>query len=366
MTRSRLTTLTLLLLIVLGLNAQESTAPAQVTFAYPIGTNGQQSKDISNRFSFNVLYGVNGGVKSFELGGIGNQNHGDVHGFQLAGITNITEGNSSGAVVSGIANVTTESTSGMHIGGIANITQSKASGMQMAGITNINGEETKGFMLAGLANVAAGDMTGSQISFINSTHGHMNGFQLGFVNFANKLKGFQLGFVNVTDSIDGASLGFISYARNGYFAFEASNSEVMYANISYKMGSTPSLYNIYTMGYTRYNSKDVYSYGLGLGTLIPLHKRHSLAIEGITNQMAYDDDWSKLNMLNKLNLTYQFHLTKRISLVGGPSLNFYITEFEVDGKYGTLDMPKTIWDHKGDQNMHYMWIGYNMGINIRL
>lgn len=364
---TKLMTLTMFLIMTIGLKAQDAKtiAPAQVTFAYPLGTNGQQSKEIANRFSFNVLYGINGGVSSFELGGLGNQNHGNVKGLQLAGIANITEGTSSGAIISGIANVTTESVNGMHIAGVANVTNGKALGVQMGGIANINNDSSNGLMLSGIANVVTKDMTGSQISFINATSGTMNGFQLGFINFANKVKGFQLGFVNVADSLDGAALGFISIARNGYYAVEATNSEVMYSNITYKMGTT-KLYNIYTGGYGKYNSKDVYSFGLGLGSLIPLHKRHALAIEGVTNHIGYDNDWEKLNMLNKLNLTYQFHISRRISIVGGPSLNHYITEVENNGVYGTLNMPKTIWEHQGRKNMQYIWIGYNFGINIRL
>lgn len=364
---TKLTTLTVLLLLTMGLMAQEdkTTTPAQVSFIYPMGTNGKQSAHISNTFSFNILYGVNGGAQSFEIGGIGNQNHGDVKGFQLAGISNITKGTSSGVVIGGITNVCTESTQGLHISGIANISKTNAQGAQLAGIANVNGEHANGMMLSGLANVVTKDMKGTQISFINSTHGTMNGLQLGFINFANKLKGFQLGFVNVSDSLNGAALGFISYARNGYFLLEASNSEVLYANLSYKMGTT-QLYNIYTTGFTRYNSKDVYSYGLGLGTLIPLHQRHALAIEGVTNHIVYDNEWDDLNLLNKLNISYQFHLTNRISLVGGPSLNFYVTEVELNDKYGTLNMPTPVWEHKGDKNMHYMWIGYNVGITISL
>ncbi len=364
---TKLMTLAVTLIITLGLKAQDDkkTTPAQVSFAYPVGTNGSQSKEIANNYSFNILYGINGGVNTFELGGIGNQNHGDVKGVQIAGISNITEGASSGVVIGGIANIATQTTDGFHLAGIANVSNGSANGAQLAGIANINGASTNGLMLSGIANIANDDMTGMQLSLINSSHSNMNGFQLGLINFAKKLKGFQLGLVNVTDTLEGAALGLISVTRNGYFAFEASNSEVMYTNLSYKMG-TSQLYNIYTMGYSKYNSKDVYSYGLGLGTLIPLHERHSIALEGITNQMAYDDDWSQLNMLNKLNLTYQFNLTKRISLIGGPSLNFYITEVMVNGEYGTLDMPKTIWEHKGDKNMHYMWIGYNVGLKIRL
>ncbi|MCT4589659.1 MAG: hypothetical protein N4A71_17690 [Carboxylicivirga sp.] len=363
---TKLMTLTLLLMMLIGLKAQETKtiSPAQVTFAYPLGTNGQQSKNITNRFSFNVLYGINGGVKSFELGGIGNQNQGDVQGFQLAGISNITDGSSSGAVISGITNITTGSVDGMQLTGIANVNNGTAKGAQIAGIANISGDVTNGLMLSGIANVSAANVTGMQLSLINTTHGDMNGFQLGLVNYAKKIKGFQLGLINVADSIDGVALGLISYTRDGYFAIEASNSEVMHANLSYKMG-TSYLYNIYNLGYGRYNNKDVYSYGLGLGTLVPLHQRHSLAIEGITNHIAYDNEWDEVNLLTKLNLTYQFRLTKCISLIGGPSLNLYISDVMVDGKYGTLDMPKTFWDHKGNKNMHYAWLGYNIGINIQ-
>ncbi|MBS2212500.1 hypothetical protein KEM09_13875 [Carboxylicivirga mesophila] len=365
---TKLMTLTVaLLLIVTGLKAQEEkkVATAQVSFAYPLGTNGHSSMHIANNYSFNILYGVNGGVKQFELGGIGNQNMGDVSGVQIGGLVNITDGASTGAIISGIANITSQSANGLHLTGITNYTQENANGAQISGIANVNGGTSIGLMLSGLANVAVDDMTGAQIGFINTAHQSMSGFQLGFINFANKMKGFQLGFINVADSLGGAALGFISIAKNGYYAFEASNSEVMYANLSYKMGKT-QLYNIYTAGYSKYNNKDVYSYGLGLGTLIPLHKRHALAIEGVTNHIVYDSNWDELNLLNKMNLTYQFHVTKCISLIGGPSLNFYITDQKVDGKYGTLDMPSTIWKHEGNSNGQYMWIGYNVGINIRL
>lgn len=365
---TKLMTLTIaLLLFVTGLKAQEEkkVATAQVSFTYPLGTNGHGSMHIANKYSFNVLYGINGGLKQFELGGIGNQNHGDVNGCQIAGIVNITDGSSTGAIISGIANITTHSAKGVHLTGITNYTKEDAQGAQIAGIANINGGTSDGLMLSGLTNIAVGDITGTQIGFINTAHGSMNGFQIGFINFAAKMKGFQLGFINVADSLNGAALGFISIAKNGYYAIEASNSEVMYSNLSYKMGQT-QLYNIYTVGYSQYKHKDVYSYGFGLGTLITLYKRHALAIEGLSNHIAYDNDWDELNLLNKLNLTYQFQLTNRISVLGGPSLNHYISDVKVDGQYGTLDMPSPIWDHERQSDKQYIWIGYNVGVNIRL
>ena len=351
MTTLKLIIITALSIIVFNTNAQEqkATSPVQFSFIYPVGSNGQNALNKANNCSFNMLWGMNGGVKGFELGGIGNFNKGDVNGCQIAGITNITKGSITGAAISGIANIHSNDTKGLSLSGIANIHAGK----------------TKGLMLSGIVNISNKNMSGAQISLVNNTYNDMDGFQLGLINYAKKLKGFQLGLINVTDSIDGIALGLISIYKDGYYAVEVSNSEVLHAHTSYKIGQA-HFYNIYTVGYGRYQNNDVFSYGFGLGSLISLHKRHSLAIEGITNQMAYDDKWGKLNMLNKLNLTYQFHVTDRISLVGGPSLNFYISNHLVDGKYGTLNMPKTIWKHRGSSNMKAMWIGYNAGINIRL
>jgi hypothetical protein len=358
-------TLLALLTMTLGLNAQEvkTTSPLQVTFIYPVGSNGQNSMHKANNFSLNVIWGMNGGVNGFELGAIGNFNKGNVAGAQIGGITNIN----------------TSSINGVVISGITNLTKGNAKGLQLSGIANLNGGETYGLMLSGIANVSQMNAKGAQVSLINSAFENMNGFQLGLVNYtkgmngfqlgltnyAKKMKGFQLGLVNVSDTIDGIALGLISVTKDGYYAVEVSNSEVLYVHTSYKMGVS-KLYNIYTIGIGRYENKDVYSYGLGLGSLITLHNRHSLAIEGITNQMAFDNTWDGLNLLNKVNLTYQFHLTNRISLFGGPSFNYYIINFMINGKYGTVNMPNPIWEHSNSNNAQYMWIGYNAGINIRL
>lgn len=358
-------TLLALLTMTLGLFAQDvkTTSPVQVTFFYPVGSNGQNAMDKANNFSLNVIWGMNGGVNGFELGGIGNFNKGNVTGAQIGGICNINTGSFNGAVVGGIANLTKEDTKGLQLAGIANLNGGETNGLMLSGITNFAQKNSKGAQVS-LINFAFENMNGFQLGLVNYTKG-MDGFQLGLTNYAKKMKGFQMGLVNVSDTIDGIALGLISFTKDGYYAVEASNSEVLYAHISYKMGVS-KLYNIYTLGYGRYENKDVYSYGLGLGSLGSLHPRHSVAIEGIANHMAYDSNWDNLNLLNKFNLTYQFHLTNRITLFGGPSLNHYITDFMINGKYGTLKMPKPIWEHASNNHMQYMWIGYNAGINIRL
>ena len=99
-----------LVVLMLGIctiaQAQEGSKKSkfQVSFGYPVGTHGMQ-KDYVNDFSFNILYGLNGGVDGFEYGGVFNYNSGDVKGFQMAGVANINRGNTQGFQLSGALNI---------------------------------------------------------------------------------------------------------------------------------------------------------------------------------------------------------------------------------------------------------------------
>ena len=130
---------------------------AQFTFAYPLGTNGKDAISKSNKFSFNLLYGVNGGLNGLEIGGLANYNHGEVQGVQLAGLANINR----------------ENTNGFMWAGCFNLTMEDARGMQLSDL-----------------NVAAGDFTGLQVGVINGiTHLHV---QKGFLPADIKIFGLHL------------------------------------------------------------------------------------------------------------------------------------------------------------------------------
>jgi len=86
-------------------NDSLKTRPVQVTFIYPMGTNGLESSTYANEFSFNILAGVNGGVNGAEIGGVSNTNTGHVNGLQIAGIANVDLKSANGLIISGIANV---------------------------------------------------------------------------------------------------------------------------------------------------------------------------------------------------------------------------------------------------------------------
>ena len=142
-------TICIILMITAGVTVQisaieaEKSRAGQITFFYPMGSNGVNAMEYSNTFSLNMVYGMNGGVDAFELGGVGNFNTHDVSGTQIAGVSNI------------------------------NMEETK--GFQIAGVTNTNFGDSTGLIWSGTLNSVFGDTRGVMISNINVTTGEMKG-----------------------------------------------------------------------------------------------------------------------------------------------------------------------------------------------
>lgn len=330
----------LVLLVSLNLVAQENeslkTHKVQVTFAYPIGSSGTSSTEYSNNFSFNILYGLNGGVNGFEMGSLLNYNKGQVKGFQLSGVSNINRGYSEGFLLSGVSNICMDSTSGVLISGVLNYSKQNAKGFQLA-----------------TTNIAANQF---------------RGFQLGVLNYAKKLKGVQLGVFNYLNNGEGAiPIGIFSIVRNGHYELELTGGEVIYSNLNYKMG-VERFYTIFKAGYSSYKNSPVYSFGLGFGGNMSISERQKISIDLSCNQIVYNNNWNpgKLNILNKADFNYKYSISKKFSLLIGPSFNVYVTEEKVDGEYGTLNIPYTIYTNEGRSNKLFMWIGINTGLSLKL
>ena len=329
----------LLLLISINLVAQENdslkTRRVQVTFAYPIGSSGMSSMEYSNNFSFNILYGLNGGVNGVEIGSILNYNKGEVKGFQLSGVSNINTGNSVGFLLSGVSNICMDSTSGLFISGVLNYSKQNGKGFQLA-----------------TANIAANEF---------------KGFQLGVFNYAKKLKGVQFGVINyLNDGAEGLPIGIFSIVKNGYFELEPAGGEVIYSNLNYKMG-VERFYTIYKAGYSSYKNNPVYSFGLGFGGNISISEKQKISIDLSANQIVYNNDWeSNLNILNKADFNYKYSVSENFSLLIGPSFNVYVTHEKVDGEYGTLNIPYSIYTNEWSSGKLFMWLGINAGLSLKL
>ena len=325
--------------VLANLTAQESdslkTRPAQVTFAYPIGSSGMSSFKYSNNFSFNILYGLNGGVNGVEIGSLLNYNKGQVKGFQLSGVSNINRAYSKGILLAGISNIITDSSAGLMVSGVINYTK----------------KNSKGF----------------QLSTLNISANEFRGFQMGVVNYAKKINGVQFGLINIlSDGEKGIPMGLVSIVKNGHYEFEITAGEVMYSNLVYKMG-VERFYTIYKTSYASYKNTPVYSVGLGFGRNILLSEKQKISVDLTTNQIFYNNDWEgNLNMLNKVDFNYKYNISQKFSFLIGPSFNIYLTKKMIDGEYGTLNIPYSINSNQWASGKLWMWFGLNAGLSLKL
>jgi hypothetical protein len=301
-------------------NDSLKTSKVQVTFAYPLGNKGTNSMKYSNNFSFNVLYGLNGGVNGAEIGSIFNFNKGIVRGFQLSGISNICLKSTNGLVISGVL--------------------------------NYSKQNSKGF----------------QLSTVNVCDNEFRGLQLGVVNYSKKLKGIQVGLFNLIDSGDKSlPIGLFSIVKNGYYELELTGGDAINYNLNFKMG-VEKFYTIFKTGYSLFKNNSIYSVGLGFGSNVPISEKQKISIDLSYNQIVYNNYWDngKINILNKADFNYKYSFSNKFSVLIGPSFNIYITEEKVEGKYGTLNIPNTIYSNERMNSKLFMWFGINAGLSLKL
>lgn len=209
-----------------------------------------------NVFSFNLIWGMNGGVNGFEFGLMGNSIQRHVHGLQIGGFFNNAEGHLYGIQFSGILNIVKGDIVGLQVAGLwnlgGNVYGSQIGtlgniardlyGMQVSGFSNI-ATDVYGFQVSGLFNFANGKLYGSQIAgFGNIAWGgksavqfaglfnisakaqfqiaglfnsaqFVDGAQLGGLNIAKTVKGVQMGLINTTKELEGLQVGVINHAK---------------------------------------------------------------------------------------------------------------------------------------------------------
>ena len=360
--------------------------PVQLTFLYPLGTNGIQSREIMNQFSINLLGGLSGGTQGFEAGGLFNADLGNVRGAQFAGLGNFVHGSYEGAQFGGLVNLNTGINRGAFFAGTANILLKNTIGAQFAGISNVVTGDMEGPQFAGISNVVTGDMEGAQFAGIcNLTSGTSRGFQMagianlslkyhegaqvaGILNYTKKLHGFQLGLINVTDTIEkGIPLGFISFVRHGYHRIELEGNELFFANLSLKTGVS-HLYNIFSIGYRPKEDKQYWGLTYGLGTYFLLNKRLSMNFDLTATHINEGESWtSVLNMVNRLKWNMGFRIHERLELYGGVSFNVALSRLkDEEGRTtGSALIPSYVFYNETIRKTNVkMYPGFNLGIRI--
>lgn len=281
----------ILLILYSNFSAQEidsaKTRKVQITFAYPLGTNGKNSMEYSNNFSFNIIYGFNGGFNGVEIGSVLNYNKGDSRGFQV-------------------------------------------------GTLNVN-------------------------------QGNFKGFQMGVLNLTKKLNGVQLGVINIIGDPDQAiPIGLVNIVKGGLYELEVTGGDLLYGNVNFKMG-VEKFYTIYKIGYTMSKNNSIYSTGLGFGRNFQLSEKQKLSVDLSSSHLSLNNSWKgSLNMLNKIDFNYQHKLSEKLSFLIGPSFNIYLTEEKLEGEYGTVKIPYSIYTEEWSNGKLWMWIGANVGVSLKL
>ncbi len=385
-----------------GPDSTQTQRHVQVTFIYPMGTNGGEALHFSNNFSLNILAGISGGTRGIEAGGLVNDDRGPVNGFQCAGIGNIVTGpfsgiqsgglfnissgnfrglqlaglvntdhnNSMGILGAGLVNLTQKDGKGMAASGITNVNLGSFKGTQLAGITNVTLYEQRGVQAAGILNVTTNKFSGLQVGGIASiTTKEFRGLQVGgLVNYAKTLNGMQLGFINYSDSIGkGIPLGFLSIVRHGYRRVEVGFNETLFGNITFKTG-TSRLYNIFSIGYRLKNNQPVWGVTYGLGTLVPVNERLAFNIDLTSTHLNENESWTdRLNMLNRLRLDLSYRILNGLELYAGTSVNVMISRLTDSdgGPSGSIFAPRFVFYKHDSRNTHLsISPGLNAGIRF--
>ncbi len=334
-------------------NSIPDSLPLQVTFIYPLGTNGSNSIYKTNNYSLNILAGYNGCVKGFEVGGIANILKKDVKGVQVAGLTNIVAGKTNGFQAAGFANITKDSVFAFQVAGFANINGNTTKGFQAAGLMNlVNGDFTglqytgvfnvvngnvKGIQSSGFINVAKENVEGAQVSGFLNIAKNVKGLQLGLINRADTVKGSQIGLINIADSVTGVPIGLINFVKNGYRSFDVSASEGFHTALSYNIGVN-KFYQILSIG-IQTSDKMRWGIGGGLGTRFPITKNKKL--HAGFELMAYhinEEKWTnELNLLSQFKFKVHYQISKQVGFFIAPTFNITVSQVydSENNNYGT-------------------------------
>jgi hypothetical protein len=309
---------------------------------------------------------VQGYTKGFQGAGFMNVVNGNFEGLQGAGFMNIVNGTHDGLVGAGFLNVVNGRHSGLTGAGFGNIVKDDYQGMAFAGFMNISNGNTEGITTAGFMNVTRNNFAGISLAgFANIAGGYTTGIQgAGFLNVAKKVDGIQLGFINIADTITGVPVGFLSIVKKGGLRqWELAVSDVMFANVSYKIG-VPLFYNIFSVGVKPFVDNQFGSFGYGVGTHISFTEKSSMQIELHSSQIYEDTKWfeyDETNLVNELRLQFGYRLAQKLELFAGAVLYNHITEQDA----GLQDLYSwEMYENTWDDYQAKWWIGARGGIRF--
>jgi hypothetical protein len=383
--------------------------PFQLTFVYPLGTDGSNSANNEYGFSLNILGGRTGKVNGVEIGGIFNMNKIAMNGVQIAGVFNNTSaktgeksnnvqiagffnhtknGNSTqiagfaNAVdtavvqIAGFANISSKSVA--QIGGFANVTYDAKT--QIGGFFNLN-QKAK-VQISGGVNMT--ETAAVQIGGIFNYAEKNASIQIGGILNKTKKGGFQIGLINIRDSIDGVSVGLINIVKkNGIMEAEIGGGEFIHTNVAFRSGSR-KLYSIISLGANFESEYEFLAVGFGLGTRFFADRKLNLDLEaihyqlycigkgyGIDPDMQYagyihppmEDANDFYQGLTQLRPVLNINLAKHFKIYVGPTFNLLLTRTD---RGANVKAPYSLFSNTttGKGREIDFWIGATAGFRF--
>jgi hypothetical protein len=350
-----------------------------------VGTNGELSGNVINKYSLNLFGGYSLGTQAIELAGFFNLNRGDVSDVQLAGFLNMTggkvkgvqaagfvnlvRGDVNGVQAAGFVNTTWSNFKGAQFAGYVNVVKGKVDGAQFAGFVNCTLDSMKGFQAAGFCNYVGGTMKGTQLSgFVNVARGHLKGTQIGFLNYANTVKGSQIGFLNFTDSSEGIPVGFLSFVKSGYHKIEIGTDELLPLNISLRTGVN-TFHNILSAGINPGTGDTLlWNFGYGFGTTCKITPKTAIDFDITSSQMVKGNNFDKINLVNRAALGADFSLSKKVSFALAFTFNAQLTNSNYQNypnifTWTKPDVFNTTTYPAADLDLKFWW-GFKAGIRF--
>ncbi|WP_208094502.1 STN and carboxypeptidase regulatory-like domain-containing protein [Mucilaginibacter agri] len=335
--------------------------PFQASIVPGLSSHGSLSGQVVNKVSLNLAGGYNAGVNGAEVGGVFNLDRGDVTFFQMATVFNEVGGTMSGIQLAGAFNHVLSGVKGFQFGGGFNFAEGRLNGVQLAIGLN-RSKQMEGVQASVAMNIATGDAEGGQIALGNIAQGKFSGVQFGpLFNYARNLRGVQFGLINISDTSSGASIGLINLVRHGYHRIVINTNETVDANLLYKTG-TAMLHNIVLVGADLSGNKKLYEGGLGFGNQINVFKWLALNTE-ISTRYLYQGDTKYTNLLNRLDVGINIKLGRSLSIIGGPSYNYYYSDQKqaINGYAYVKDES----NHHSTSNTYFTrWLGWTAGITL--
>jgi hypothetical protein len=279
-----------------------------------------------------------------------------------------------GAQISAVANTVAGDMRYLQIGGLFNTVNAHSQGAQISGLMNYTRFSGSGLQLGGLLNIS-GSFQGIQFSGgINFTEQAIRGVQIGLINIAKEVRGLQLGLVNIARRRSDYFLGLFNYAPDNEVTLSFSSDDVRFNTLAIKTGNH-RCYNLFMTGMDFSFAQN--TVGLGWGLHLVPGRWLSLDMD-IAAKLVFEKDaffGSQSGIHSALRSTLLVHLSRRLRLSGGISVNHYAASDEHFKNEGLPSSPsatypvlrKSIFGYQFDATQpRHTWIGLHLGLEYVL